>query len=127
MIYESNTGSYASEIANWILNTSKDARYVVSEFMLASNSSDTLMTQSLAREPGDKITIAESVTGLAATGAGDPPAQIGYFINGVSMTITPGGIIKTSWVLAPADQQAAWVLNQVGASEMGISTTLGFA
>jgi hypothetical protein len=124
MIYESNTGSYASEIASWILNTTKDARYVVSEFMLASNSSDALMTQSLAREPGDKIAIAESVTGIAAT-SGD--AQIGYFINGVSMTIVPGGIISTSWTLAPADQQSVWILNQVGASEMGVSTNLGFA
>ena len=43
------------------------------------------------------------------------------------MTIKPGGVINTSWVLAPAEQQAAWVLNQVGGSEMGISTNLGFA
>ena len=83
------------------------------------------MTQSLVREPGDKITVSETVTGLAATGGSG--AEIGYFINGVSMTIRPGGIINTSWVLAPAEQQAAWVLNQVGASEMGISTSLGFA
>jgi hypothetical protein len=83
------------------------------------------MTQSLAREPGDKITIAESVTGLVATGGSG--AQIGYFINGVTMAVRPGGIITTSWVLAPAEQQAAWVLNQIGASEIGITTNLGFA
>lgn len=125
MQYESNTGTFATEIASWILNTTKDARYVISEFTLASNSNDTLMTQSLAREPGDKITIAESVTGIAATGGSG--AQIGYFINGVNMSIRPGGIITTSWVLAPAEQQAAWVMNQVGASEIGITTNLGFA
>ena len=125
MQYESNTGTFATEIASWILNTTKDARYVISEFSLASNSSAALMTQSLAREPGDKITIAETVTGLSATGASG--AQIGYFINGVNMTVRPGGIITTSWVLAPAEQQAAWVLDQVGASEMGITTNLGFA
>jgi len=125
MRYESNTGTYATEIASWILNTTKDARYVIKEFSLASNSNDTLMTQSLVREPGDKITISESVTGIEATGGSG--AEIGYFINGVNMTVRPGGIINTSWVLAPADQQAAWVLDQEGASEMGISTTLGFA
>jgi hypothetical protein len=125
MRYESNTGTFATEIASWILNTTKDARYVISEFTLASNSNDTLMTQSLAREPGDKITIAESVTGLVATGGSG--AQIGYFINGVTMAVRPGGIITTSWVLAPAEQQAAWVLNQIGASEIGITTNLGFA
>jgi len=125
MRYESSTGSYASDIAHWILNTTKNARYVISEFSLASNSSDTLMTQSLVREPGDKISIAESVTGMSLLDGDD--VQIGYFINGVKMVITPGGIVKTSWVLAPADQQAAWVLDQVGASEMGFSTNLGFA
>ena len=125
MQYESNTGSFASEIANWILNITKNARYVVKQFTLASNSNSTLMTQSLAREPGDKITIAETVTGLAATGTAG--VQIGYFINGVSMTVNSGGIINTTWVLAPADQQSAWVLNQVGASELGVTTNLGFA
>jgi hypothetical protein len=125
MRYESNTGTFATEIASWILNTTKDARYVISEFSLASNSSDTLMTQSLAREPGDKITVSETVTGLTATGASG--AQIGYFINGVNISVRPGGIIRTKWVLAPAEQQAAWVLNQVGASELGITTNLGFA
>ena len=125
MQYESNTGSFASEIANWILNITKNARYVVKQFTLASNSNSTLMTQSLAREPGDKITVAETVTGLAATGTAG--VQIGYFINGVSMTVNSGGIINTTWVLAPADQQSAWVLNQVGASELGVTTNLGFA
>ena len=125
MRYESNTGTFATEIASWILNTTKDARYVIKEFSLASNSSDTLMIQSLAREPGDKITIAETVTGLVASGGDE--SEIGYFINGVNMSVRPGGIVKTSWVLAPADQQAAWVLDQKGASEMGVSTNLGFA
>lgn len=125
MRYESNTGTFATEIASWILNTTKDARYVISEFTLASNSSDALMTQSLVREPGDKIALAESVTGLVTTGGSG--VQIGYFINGINMTIRPGGILKTSWILAPAEQQAVWVLNQVGASNLGITTNLGFA
>ena len=125
MRYESNTGAYASEVANWILNITKDARYVIKEFTLTSNSSAALMTQSLLREPGDKITIAETVTGLAAAGA--TGVQIGYFINGVSMTVNPGGIINTTWVLAPADQQSAWVLETAGASELGVTTNLAFS
>jgi hypothetical protein len=125
MRYESNTGTFATEIASWILNTTKDARYVISEFTLASNSSDALMTQSLVREPGDKIALAESVTGLVTSGGSG--VQIGYFINGVNMTIRPGGILKTSWILAPAEQQSVWVLNQVGASNLGVTTNLGFA
>ena len=83
------------------------------------------MLESLRREPGDKITFSEVMTGIAATGASG--AEIGYFINGVKMTINAPAVIETSWVLAPAEAQAAWVLQQVGASELGITTYLGFA
>ena len=124
MKYESNAGEFGNEIAKWILNVYKDARYVIKNFELASNTSVYLMTQSLAREPGDKITLAEAMTGIVETvGAG----QVGFFINGVNMTIDAGGIITTNWALAPASQSAAWVLNQVGASELGLTTNLGFA
>jgi hypothetical protein len=126
MKYESNAGEFGNEIAKWILNVYKDPRYVVSEFAIISNKSDYLMTHSLAREPGDKITFSEDLTGITATGASG--AEIGYFINGVRMRIDiPSGLINTSWILAPAESSAAWILNQVGASEMGITTNLGFA
>jgi hypothetical protein len=125
MVYESKAGEFGNEIAKWILNIYKDPRNVIQNMSIIANSSDALMTQALAREPGDKITLTESMTAIAATGASG--AEIGFFINGVSMSIQPGGIINTSWVLAPADQQAAWILNQVGASELGITTNLGFA
>ena len=124
MKYESNAGEFGNEIAKWILNVYKDPRYVIKEFGLQSNKSAYLMTHSLAREPGDKITLSEAMTGITASSGA---AEVGYFINGVSMTITIPGTIKTSWILAPATSQAAWILNQVGASEMGISTNLGFA
>ena len=125
MKYESNAGEFGNELAKWMLNVYKDPRYVVGEFTLFSNKSAYLMTHSLAREPGDKITFSESLTGISATGASG--AEIGYFINGVRMNISVKGLIKTSWVLAPAEQQSAWVLQTVGASEMGITTNLGFA
>tara|TARA_R110000824_G_scaffold18243_1_gene72601 strand:+ start:1655 stop:3286 length:1632 start_codon:yes stop_codon:yes gene_type:complete len=125
MKYESNAGEFGNEVAKWILNIYKDPKYSIQEFSLTGNKSDYLMTHCLAREPGDKITFSEAVTGITATGASG--AEIGYFINGVKMKITAPGTIKTSWVLAPAEGQAAWVLNQVGGSEMGITTNLGFA
>jgi|TARA_R110000824_G_scaffold132891_1_gene295457 hypothetical protein len=125
MKYESKAGEFGSEIAKWLLNTYKDPKYSIQEFRLLSNKSDYAMTHSLAREPGDKITFSEAVTGISATGASG--AEIGYFINGVKMTINAPGIIETSWILSPAESQAAWILNQVGASEMGVSTNLGFA
>ena len=124
MKYESDT-TLGLSIAQWILNIYSSPAYRVASFTLAANTSAYMMTQSLAREPGDKVTFAESQTGIATTGASG--AEIGFFINGVSMTISPGGIINTSWVLSPSSAQSAWVLDQVGASELGISTALGFA
>ena len=124
MKYESNAGEYGNEIANWILNIYKDPRYVVSGFQIASNTSDYMMTQSLAREPGDKIIFAETMTGITTTDGG---VEVGYFVNGVRMTIAPGGIITTEWILAPATATQAWVLDQVSSSELGLTTNLGFA
>jgi hypothetical protein len=125
MKYESNSGEFGNEMAKWLLNIYKDPTYSIQEFALTSNKSDYLMTHSLAREPGDKITFSEAMSGITATGASG--SEIGYFINGVRMTIAAPGVISTAWVLAPAERQAAWVLNQVGASEIGINTNLGFA
>jgi hypothetical protein len=125
MRYESNAGEFASDIAKWILNTYKDPRYVIRQMTIVGSSSNYLMTQAVAREPGDKITLAESMTGIAETGGSS--AEIGYFINGCRFSVRPGGIVRATWVLSPAEQQNFWILQQVGASELGISTTLGFA
>jgi hypothetical protein len=124
MKYESNAGEYGNEIANWILNIYKDPRYVVSGFKIASNASTYMMSQSMAREPGDKVTFAEVMSGIAETSGG---AEAAFFINGCRMTIAPAGVITTEWILAPASATQAWVLDQVGSSELGVTTNLGFA
>ena len=125
MKYESNAGEFASNIAEWILNTYKDPRYVIQQMSIVGNTSAYLMAQALAREPGVKITLAESMTGIVETGGSG--AEIGYFINGCRFSVGGGGIIRVSWILSPAEQQNFWILQQVGASELGISTVLGFA
>jgi hypothetical protein len=124
MKYESNTGEFINNLSAWLLNTYKDPRYVVKQLSLAANTSSALMTQALAREPGDKITIAETMTGIVeAVGAG----QVGYFINGVQFRVSGGGMIRASWTLSPGEAQAFWILETLGASELGLTTRLGFA
>ena len=125
MKYESNAGEYGNEIAKWILNIYKDPRNVIKKMSIIGNSSDALMTQCLAREPGDKITLTEAMTGIASTGGSG--AELAFFINGVDFEILKGNICKATWTLAPAEQQSAWILQTLGASECGISTNLGFA
>ena len=124
MKYESSTGSFAFNIAEWLLASMKDPRFLINRLSLIGNTSAALMVQALAREPGDKITLAESFTGISETfGA----AAFGWFINGVDLTVGPASTIHVSWILAPADQSSFWILDQVGASELGLTTVLGFA
>ena len=114
----------AQGIADWVLNVYKNPRYTVGAIGLHGNASATLMTQALAREPGDKIALKETVTGLTNLGSGG--AEIGYFINGVRLTVGPRDVIDVTWPLAPADQQQAWILGTTGAGEIGVTTVLGY-
>ena len=119
MKYESQAGEFTNALASWLLGSYKDPRYVIQEMSLIGNTSSALMTQALAREPGDKITVAEAMSGITES--------VGYFINGVRFSVGSGGMIRTSWVLSPAESQAFWILQTVGASELGLTTRLGFA
>lgn len=57
------------------------------------NASSALLIQALAREVGDKIGIAETVSGLTTA--------TGFYINEVSLLYDEGGVVQTSWRLAP--------------------------
>jgi hypothetical protein len=113
MKYESDV-TLAASAAEWLLNIFASPRYVV-KGMGVVGSTSALLTQVLAREPGDRIAVTETMTGLDA---------VGYFINGVKLHIHPSGLTSVDWTLAPAEQQSAWILNT---SLLGIGTTLGYA
>ena len=90
----------------------------VSGIGIRANASNTLMIQALAREPGDRIGLAEAATGLVTT--------TGYFIQMCDGTYSKGGILTMRWGLAPASYQQFWLIGTVGASELGSTTYLGF-
>ena len=85
---------------------------------LKANTSDTLMTQALAREPGDRIVVTETVTGVA---------DVEAFIQGVDVTLGPGTLVDVTWHLAPVAEGDVWILDDPMASLLGVSTVLGFA
>tara|TARA_Y100000310_G_C20441752_1_gene696462 strand:- start:17 stop:814 length:798 start_codon:yes stop_codon:yes gene_type:complete len=120
MPYESDP-VLALEIAKWQNAATDSARYVVRSVEFLANSSTTLMEQSLLREPGDKIGIDETMTGLD-----DDLAAGEFFIQGVSFTLSSGSVLKVKWNLKPADQSGVWLLGIVGASELGETTTLSW-
>lgn len=90
----------------------------VGTIAILANRDATLMTQALAREPGDRIGLAEAASGLTTA--------TGFFIQSCEGTILPGSILNMSWGLAPASTQTFWLLGTTGSSELGTSTRLGF-
>ncbi len=75
-----------------------------------------LMTQALLRDIGDRVTVRETVTGITA----------GCLIRSVALEVSAGGWVNCQWGLRPASPFAMWQLGIAGASELGVSTTLGF-
>lgn len=82
-----------------------------------ANDSDDLMTQALAREPGDRITITETVTGFTAVDA---------IIHSVELEVKGGVFVHCRWGLAPVSPFNVWQIGVAGQSELGVSTVLGF-
>lgn len=71
-----------------------------------------LLLQVIAREPGDRITITESQTGLDIAG----------FINHVRLTL---GVVPTAtWTIYRAEPVGYWNLEVPGYSELGLTTRL---
>ena len=104
--------SYATFLEAQYNSLASQLEYI--EF-LANDSSD-FLTQALAREPGDIITVTETVTGVSTDAT----------IQSVSLEVTPGPMIVCRWGLAPTAPFQAWVLGIVGRSELGVTTRLGF-
>lgn len=88
--YESRV-HVAKSLADFYLSVYKDPRYVVDELSFLANASATFMGYAVSCEPGDLVTVAETVTSVNAN----------HFINGVKMTFGAGGVVGVSWRLAP--------------------------
>jgi hypothetical protein len=115
MPFQNNTnvagdvGSYLSQIL------SSPFAHVPSVRFLA-NKSDALMAAAILREPGDRIALSETVSGVDAE----------FTINRVRLELQPGGLLWCTWGLEPASSQRFWLLGVAGASELGNTTVLGF-
>jgi hypothetical protein len=85
------------------------------EFVATSTTA--LLTQALAGEITDKITITETQTGLASVTA---------LINSIELDLGPGGQLICRYGLAPASPyENVWQLGVAGFGELGNVTTLG--
>lgn len=83
----------------------------------SANRSAEFMTAALTVEPGDRVTISESVTGLAS---------LVCIVRSVELRVGARGRISCRFGLKPASTAIMWILGEAGASELGETTLLGF-
>jgi hypothetical protein len=85
--------------------------------MFQGSISDTMMQAALSVEPGNLVTVSETMTGTAS---------VEVVVQSIDLSVTPGVQIVCRWGLAPASPWRFWRLGITGASELGVSTVLGF-
>jgi hypothetical protein len=119
MPFQTNV-NVGQSIAQYLANILSQPLARVSAVTFLANRSPALMLAALDREPGDRISVTERVSGLAGQE---------FIINGVRLEMQPTSgpvLIWCTWYLEPADSTKYWFLGTPGASELGVSTVLGF-
>lgn len=115
--YQSDA-SIAQSYATYVQAQYKSLSSRVLTLTVAANTSDPFMTQVLAREPGDIVTVSETVTGLS---------NIEAVISGIEIEARGGGPwVTCTWSMAPAAPFKSWILGVAGRTELGQTTILGF-
>ena len=97
--------------SNW-----KDPLTLVKSVGFWANQDAEHMVDALECEPGDRISLSESVDAIDDE----------YFINGVDLIVYPAKVLYCRWYLVPASDADYWLLGETGASEIGQTTVLGF-
>jgi len=107
----------AQSAADYLRSLYEALEHQVASITFLASESDARMVQALAREPGDKITISEEVTGLASVVA---------MIQSKRLEVDENDLLWCTWGLAPANTINFWQWGIVGFSEWGISTRYAF-
>jgi hypothetical protein len=89
----------------------------VAEITFLANDSTDFMTQALTREPGDILTLTETVTGLSSQKV---------VVHRVELVVRHRVFIECRFGLAPASPFNFWQWGITGASEWGQTTVFGF-
>ena len=110
---DANTGQSAAE---YLGGRYSDPTTLVDELAFVATDTAAFLTQALARDIGDAITVGETMTGITGVDA---------LIQSVEITML-GRNMWCRWGLAPSTQIASWQLGIAGASELGATTVLGF-
>jgi hypothetical protein len=104
------------DASNYLLSTQKSPTTRLPQVEFIGNKSDELMRAGLQTEPGDRVKIIETATGLNKQ----------YFVNGCEIDLPADGTIHFVWTLAPTDMTQYWILGIAGQSELDTTTRLGY-
>jgi hypothetical protein len=121
-----NDAVIGAGVAEWIKHLYGVDITLVSSVTFVGNKSPAHMVVAAGLDIGTRIGLIESTTGLTDVASVSPPVWRGFFINGIEGEITEGPWFTMRWLLAPADRYRFWILNQAGASELDVTTVLGF-
>jgi len=102
--------------ARHFLAVYEEAQQSAESVTVLANKTAALMLAVLSREPGDRIGVSEAVSAVSE----------GYFIQAVTLTITPRDVIRCRWGLSPASRIRYWLMGTDGASNIGTTTLIGF-
>lgn len=114
MPYQNNAGR-ASGAADYLLQLYKSPAVQSDTVSIVGNTSAAMLAQCLGREPGDRIDLTETVSGISSQA---------YVVHQVTLDVKGGGrLVTASWRLAPLDTASVWLL---GSSTLGVTTRLAY-
>lgn len=111
-----NSTNVGADIATYLSQILSSPFARVKQVRFLANKSASLMSAAILREPGDRIALSETVTGINAQ----------FTINGVGLELQPGGILYCTWWLESTVGQQYWLWGIAGSSEWGTTTVYGF-
>ena len=103
------------EAADYLRGLWKDPQTMADTLNFIANASDSLMTAGLLREPGDRVRISETVSGINTEH---------YYIQGVGFEIQPKDLLEFRWLVVPVENFQAWLLEI--SDKLGDNTILGY-
>ena len=109
-------GVIAKSAAIYIDSQFSDLTQQLRGIKFTANSDSNKMLAAMTCEPGDRITVSEPVTGMVI---------VAGFVQRLSFSSIES-VLSCQFNLAPASTSAFWQIGVAGASELGVTTVLGF-
>ncbi len=109
--------NFAADMATYLAGLLKTPFARADSVTFLANKNTAAMDAALTREPGDRVAISETVTGLA---------DARFTINSVRLEYAAPHLLWCTWGLEAAGRQAFWLWGVPGASEWDETTVYGF-